>query len=146
MCLAGSLTPDGFLSILLMESLSLLEGALPSSASWPPRADYRVFGPASDEEILLGENDTCEIIRHLDHVDQGSVHQPLLYLGRLRQHSLSQECISNDRTYDNLETTSLDRVVASGDGAIDWSTSDSLKGLNTVRLAAARNLARLDMV
>jgi hypothetical protein len=147
MCLAESLAPAGFLGVLLMESLAFLEGQCFSSLLPSlPCANNCCVPHALDEEVLLGENETCEILRHLELVEQGSVYQPMLYFGRLQSKHFGGGVLADRPNLVDLANNPQDHAGKSNAMVIDLDMSVLSKGLDTIRLAAARNLARMDMV
>lgn len=70
----------------------------------------------------------------------------MLYLGRLRSHFLGRGFQADGAEPVNLVPKPQDHLEKPNAKVIDLDIYDCSKGLGTVRLAAARNLARLDMV
>lgn len=95
---------------------------------------------------MLGENETYEILRHLELVEQGSVYQPMLYFGRLQSSHCGGAVLADSPVPVDLGVNPQDHVEMPNAMVKELDMSVFLKGLDTVRLAAARNLARLDMV
>ena len=95
---------------------------------------------------MLGENETYEILRHLELVEQGSVHQPILYFGRLRSNHFGGSVLADNPEPGDPLVNPQDHIGKPNGMVVDLDMSVYSKGLDTVRLAAARNLARLDMV
>lgn len=118
------------MAVMLMDSLAFLEGeSFGYSASSLRSADDR----ETDDDVLLDENDTCELLRNLEMVLQGGLLSPSTYLRKLAD---IQHRDSTVKTKD-LETTGKrlpDRSEAS--------VPQVLQALEAVRLAAARNLSR----
>ena len=93
----------------------------------------------TDDDALLDENDTCELLRNLEIVLRGGALSPSTYLWSLA------EIQSRNSVVEKGSQTKRDLAgSASGPAEHDAQWSNALSALEAVRLAAARNLSRMD--
>jgi hypothetical protein len=127
-CFGDCIVPESFMAVLIMDSLSLLEGEamLCIGASLL----LLTFPFLTDEDIILNELDTCELLRNVDIVVAGARSAPDLYLRRLRK---------SQRQFDQGKSVQID-------GGKQIGVEDYVKRFNVIRLAASRNLARVGLL
>jgi hypothetical protein len=92
--------------------------------------------------VLLDENDTCELLRNLDIVLQGATLSPSIYLRSLanlrrRKIVIGKAIAETTRQGDVRSSDRYDERTAE--------SHDALDALDAVRMAATRNLSRIDM-
>lgn len=114
--LTSSIAPVEFWSVLLAESVDLLE----------------------DQEILFSSNDTFELMRVLDDVVSNSQSAPVEYLRQLWRHLERQPAEGGSAN----GTKAANGVPAKAGDETSAGTVIARRKLDEVRLALARNLAR----
>lgn len=96
----------------------------------------------ADPEVLLDENDTCELLRNLEDVLRGATLSPSTYLtslaNLLRRKSIWKKATPPASRENDVGP--VDRYVKGLAGP-----NAALEVLDTVRLASARNLSRINM-
>ena len=148
--LVNGVAPMGFWAVLLLDSVPLLEGEsrlLSSLGELGRPAPCRtvlikqlLLSP-SDPEILIPSSDAYELLRHLEEVVSASSHSPSDYLTHLTNLQSSKRPASRPKARPRMSNGAVPTASRSEvEQEEGWTAA--LKGLEVVRLALARYLAR----
>lgn len=152
--LVNGLAPVGFWAVLLLDSIPLLEGecqqscrpgAAPFATSANPSARVVLlfvlgsFDP-SDSEILFPSQDAYELLRHVEEVVSASSHSPADYLSYLVRLQSARGSTARSKARTKANGLAANTGVESDQEREGYAAA--LKGLDVVRLALARYLAR----
>lgn len=127
--LRSNIAPVGMWAVLLVESVTLLEGRSPKSLCKTSHSHAHI----SDTEILFTSNDSFELLRILEEVKSNSSYAPEEFLFNLVVY-LERQTAQVDAAQ-VPSTLNIGKTVQRG-------RVEAYRKLDQVRLALARNLAR----